>query len=529
MANIESKLTTIRSASGGEDVRDAIIGALRDINNDVPADMSNPVQKEYNMPQGSDLTVPLNPPELVSQIIVRQPGSGGKSTTLNDITVTENGEYPADDPSYDPDKELRYYSKVTVKVPQLANAVLDLEEEITQNGTYSAPADWGVDGIRTFTVNVSGAGGDGPFQVEFYDKVQSDPTAKAIQTQIIPKNGSAIFNPGQDGYPKSQIGQAFVGWNPEPVNVTRDMKCYPRFSDQTIEPGEIGDDWTVILAKKGIGYPLGAKKSLAYGAQFTNEEMMACGYDSESREEYRRAVFVTEMVKVAEGEGGTNSTWLSRAIRVNFGNRPSEETQSYALYTNPCATMQVPYPNHPDRKFLNGPFYSHMSQLFKDAIRPVVKYTQTSYNTDPPFMTTPSEEYIWLPSVRELFWGVPDNPDGLEPENINGCLGTNAYDKYITYVPQSLNYLHALSIDPEHYVSRLTNLGLPSNGQFGMALRDCDVNGGQGGGGMVVMNPANQGVESGKAYNRILDSGDTRYFHAKQWGDQTYFIFGFCL
>ena len=117
MANIESKLTTIKSASGGEDVRDAIIGALRDINNDVPADMSNPVQIVEDMPQGTDLTIPLNPPKLVSQILIKQPGSGGKSTTLNDITITENGEYPTDDEGYDPDEENRYYKKVTVKVP----------------------------------------------------------------------------------------------------------------------------------------------------------------------------------------------------------------------------------------------------------------------------------------------------------------------------------------------------------------------------------------------------------------------------
>ena len=38
MADISSKLDKIKSAERGEDVRDAIIGALRDINNDVPAD-----------------------------------------------------------------------------------------------------------------------------------------------------------------------------------------------------------------------------------------------------------------------------------------------------------------------------------------------------------------------------------------------------------------------------------------------------------------------------------------------------------
>ena len=96
MADISSKLDKIKSAERGEDVRDAIIGALRDINNDVPADMSNPERVTADMPGSSDLTIPFNPPKLVSEIYVRQAGSGGKSTTLKDITITENGEYPTE-------------------------------------------------------------------------------------------------------------------------------------------------------------------------------------------------------------------------------------------------------------------------------------------------------------------------------------------------------------------------------------------------------------------------------------------------
>lgn len=381
MANIESKLTTIRSAAGGEDVRDAIIGALRDINNDVPADMSNPVQIVEDMPQGTDLTIPLNPPKLVSQILIKQAGSGGKSTTLNDITITENGEYPTDDEGYDPNKENRYYSKVTVKVPQLANAVLDLEEEITQNGTYSAPADWGVDGLRTFTVNVSGASGDGPFQVEFYDKPQTDPTAAVMETQLVPNGGSAQPVKTQ---PTSDIG-VFTGWNPSPNHVTRDMKCYPKFGQIIIDPTDIADSWEVICQRGGAGYPLGSHAPLAYGATFTADEIKTInpGYAGGDV----ALNILMEMYKVGEGEGTSHSSWMSSAISI--GNWPvwlGEYTPSFYWANNSRI-----------RQFLNGIFFSHMSNIFKSSIVPVSKY---SLNNDG--IMVPTTDSVWIPGTSEV-------------------------------------------------------------------------------------------------------------------------------
>lgn len=386
MANIESKLTTIKSAAGGEDVREAIIGALRDINNDVPADMSNPKQKEYNMPSGSDLTVPINPPELISQIIVRQPNSGGKSTNLVEATITENGTYPTPDKddgggSYDPNKENRYYSKVTVKVPQLANAVLDLEEEITQNGTYSAPADWGVDGLRTFKVNVNAATGDGPFQVEFYDKPQTDPTATVIETQLVPNGGSAQ---NVKTLPTSDIG-VFTGWNPSPNYVTRDMKCYPKFGQIIIDPTDITDGWPVICQKGGAGYPLGSHAPLAYGATFTADEIKTInpGYTGGDV----ALNILMEMYKVGEGESTSHSSWMSSAISVSDWSNWLGEFTSGFYWAN----------NSRIRQFLNGIFFSHMNDIFKNSIVPVTKY---SLNNDG--VMAPTTDSIWIPGTSEV-------------------------------------------------------------------------------------------------------------------------------
>ncbi|MBR2247473.1 MAG: hypothetical protein IJ880_10655 [Bacilli bacterium] len=431
MANIESKLNTIRSASGGEDVRDAIIGALRDINNDVPADMSNPKQKEYNMPSGSDLTVPINPPELISQIIVRQPNTGGKSMKLVDATITENGEYPTPDKddgggSYDPDEEIRYYNKVTVKVPQLANAVLDLEEEITQNGTYSAPADWGVDGLRTFTVNVHGTSGDGPFTVDFYDKPSSDPSAKSIETQIVAYGGNAEFN----GVAPTSIIGPLTGWNPSPVNVTRNMKCYPVFGQIIIDPTDIGDDWDVICQKRGAGYPLGSHKILAYGATFTSDEVKKW-YPTYSGGDCVLEAYMN-MYKVAEGEGSSTSSWISTPISL------SSIPGTMQLGSGKNSWYKQFESHNGLREFLNGPFFSHMDSMFKNNI---VTVTKTSIDLDNnQYIPKPTQDTIWIPNLCEIgTWQT-----GTEETGYYDFLNSSTWSDSSVYV-QRFNLLNASS------------------------------------------------------------------------------------
>lgn len=436
MANIESKLTTIKSASGGEDVRDAIIGALRDINNDVPADMSNPVQIKEDMPLNSDLTIPLNPPKLVSQILIKQAGSGGKSTTLNDITITENGEYPTDDEGYDPNKENRYYSKVTVKVPQLANAVLDLEEEITQNGTYSAPADWGVDGIRTFTVNVNAATGDGPFQVEFYDKPQTDPTAKAIYTELVPKGGSVSFKGTALPTDPSGLGRPFAGWNPSPIDVTRDMKCYPNFASQHMVPGEIGPDWDVICADGGASYPIGSYRRLYFSATITKEELNAIGATGYTDD--ITVTFETIMTKVAEGEDGSKSTWLSLPDSLSY------DPERWAGFTKYLA-----WPDRYERKWLQL-LYTKFAPCFLQHIKPVTKYTQCSSDDVPPYSIVPTQDALWCASLKELCVDNDYWHDDIAHVWYNG---SREYEdikaKYYDGVPLDIPYVNNANLTPK--------------------------------------------------------------------------------
>ena len=380
MADIGSKLTTIRQAERGEEVREAIINALQDINNDVPADMSNPTDEQWSMPPAQDLYVPINPPRLIKSVTVTQPNTGGKRMITPDITIVDNGEYPKDDPNYKPDEEIRYYSKVTVKVPQLANKVLDLEEPITANGTYSA-FDFGADGIRTFTVNIQGATGDGPFVVDFYDKPASDPTAAIIETQFVPKGGSAqpVKTP-----PTSDVG-VFTGWNPSPNYVTRDMKCYPKFGQIIIDPTDITDGWDVICQKGGVGYPLGSHAPLAYGATFTADEIKTVNPEYTGGDVALNILM--EMYKVGEGEGTSHSSWMSSAISI----------RDWPVWLGEFAPSIYWANNSRTRQFLNGIFFDHMSNIFKNSIVPVNKY---SLNNDG--IMVPTTDSIWIPGTSEV-------------------------------------------------------------------------------------------------------------------------------
>ena len=395
MADISSQLNTIKQSERGESVREAINSALQAINNDVPPDIANPKQYTYDMEQGRDFSKTYDPPELISQIVVKQPGSGGKTTQRKSLKVTRNNTvWPRDeDPDkYDPDKDIFLYDKVEVEVETLANDVVDLDEPITQNGEYTAYGLKGADGIRSFVVNVSAASGEGPFNVEFYDKPASDPTAAVIQTQIVAKGSNVEFV----GAPPTSSMGTFTGWTPSPNNVTRDMKCYPIFGQIIVDPTEILENWDVICQKRGVGYPLGAHKTLAYGATFTADEIRTIN-PSYAGNDVAFNVFMM-MYKVAEGEGSSHSSWLSSCVStMDMPNWLGEYSSGFYWAGNSRL-----------RQFLNGIFFSHMTDIFKSNIIPVTKYS-----LDNSGVMVPTTDTIWIPGTSEV--GTENTkPEGYE-------------------------------------------------------------------------------------------------------------------
>lgn len=438
MANIDSQISKIRTAERGEDVRDSIISALRDINNDVPADMSNPTRVTGTMPPGTDLTINIDPPKLVNQVYIQQAGSGGKNTTLVDAKIVDNGKYPSEDKddgggSYDPDKEIRYYKSVDVNVDQLANKVVDLEEEITQNGSYSA-FDFGADGLRSFTVNVNPAPVSGQFEVTFYD---TDRTT-VLYTELVPAYGNADYHGPY--IPQDPGGKTFVGWNPSPVNVTRNMKCYPNFVSQQMVPGEIGPDWDIIVADGGAQYPIGSYKSLYYSATFKNSEIEAFGFRTGTTYD-KTITFSTIMTKVAEGEDGSKSTWLSLPTTMEFNSGWVPDWSSGKYYR---------WPDRWERKWMQC-LYTKFSPIFLQHIKPVIKYTQGSTAYDPPFEILTTQDTLWMTSIKEV---CIDNAYWENDLNVNLHYDqpfdhARAKAKYYDGLPLCLAYMNQAGLTPK--------------------------------------------------------------------------------
>ena len=469
MADISGYLNNIRSAESGETVRDSIIQCLNKINNDNP-NKTKPLNVTANGTYTSETGYSYNP------VTVNVPAGGSSNYTFEELEVTENGEY-------EPEEDNTMYKKVTVNVPQLANDLAPDGYTITQNGEYDPLLD-GYDGYGKIIVNVNEATGDGPFTVEFYDKDVSDPTGTVMQTQTVNKNGSASFDP-RNGYPTSPIGQVFMGWNPEPVNVTRDLKCYPRFGDQTVAVGEIPDSWEVICSKGGAGYPIGSFKSLAYGATFDGSELIPyfpnAGIGENDKYVYNT---ITLMVKVADGEDGSTSSWLGVANTNSLTKSSGSGPSSIVLWTpqywdNDWYSMGNQYL----RGFYNGAYFNHMSDIFKQHIKAVTKYT---VKTD---IVYPTSDKIWIPSAKEIFLdGVTyGEPQGERYMYYDYDMLYNRSTDYFTpeeyeAAKNNVPYIH-LNTSPVNYcpnkeIRDLLRQTYNGSGEVNLYTRDASGNGG---------------------------------------------------
>ena len=414
MADISGYLNNIRSAESGETVRDSIIQCLNKINKDNP-NKTKPLNVTANGTYTSETGYSYNP------VTVNVPGGGSSNYTFEELEVTENGEY-------EPDEDNKMFNKVTVNVPQLAKDLAPDGYTITQNGEYDPLLD-GYDGYGKIIVNVNEATGDGPFQVKFYDKPVTDPTAAVHETQLIAKGGSAATT----YRPTAPVGLSFVGWDPSPVNITRDMKCYPKFASQSVVIGEIPDDWDVICANGGAGYPLGSFKSLAYGATIPGAEIHELIPPWPSGNDY--AISSSGMaIKVAEGESGTNSSWIWFWFSAGALNQAPDNGWSQ--------TGGLDYTNRYYHTFLTC-LFNHMADIFKVSIKDCLKYTQCSDRNAPPYSIKPVSDKIWVPSVKEMM-GTDQETVGM---NIVSAYGEETqyetnYKKYVENVPQSIAYFN---------------------------------------------------------------------------------------
>ena len=126
MANISSYLNTIRTAASGESVRTAIVNCLNAINRDNPVTVQGKTITA-NGTYTAEGGIAFNP------VTVQVPTGGPDSYNFQDIEITENGEYQAEE-------ENTYFDKVTVAVPQFANDLME-ERKILSRHVYLSLGD----------------------------------------------------------------------------------------------------------------------------------------------------------------------------------------------------------------------------------------------------------------------------------------------------------------------------------------------------------------------------------------------------
>ncbi len=501
MAQINQYLDTIRNATGGEQVRDAIIQALDKIHGDNPVQVT---ERTATMPSdGSDLEINAEGGIAYDHIVVHPAsGSGSGVTKLTELEATENKEYVPD--------EGEYYSKVTVDVPQLNCDIMEDIYEVTENNTTIYAAEEGFDGFSAIHINVSNVPVSGSFKVQFYDTDR----VTLLDQQLVPAYGSATY--GGPYIPVDPSGKTFVGWNPVPYNIIKDTKCYPNFVSQQMVPGEIADGWDTIVADGGAHYPIGSYKSLYYSATFKNEEIEAFGFNTGSASD-KTITFSTIMRKVAEGEDGSRSTWLSLPTTMAFNQNWVSDWSAGKYYK---------WPDRWERKWMQC-LYTKFSPIFLQHIKPVVKYTQGSVSNDPPFEILTTQDALWMTAIKEVcidnaYW---ENDLSVNLHYDQPFDHAKAKAKYYDGLPLCIAYMNQAGLTPKqrdelfYFDSSQYYEMTPSMRDVGDHYLDRRIGFGTSGNKATYTNPETGEQESA----RYLADRGTPSWASGGW------IFGFCL
>lgn len=291
MADIDEYLLTIRDEGKGENVRSAIINAIRAIHADkeyTPSTLKVTQNGTYEATQGN----------VWNKVIVETDGGDGGSIDYDYIgTIRDNGYYTpeilVDYLGMEPGHAIGGFH---VDVDQVTG---DLGEiTITENGEYDPIKD-GWDGYSKVYVNVFGGSGQ-PGQncrVRFFDadgrllQQKSVAWGTDFTCDVVPSAGQ------------------FVGWNPSLQRITSDTDFHAVYANSGVAGNVIMDSWETIVTRmqsknKSI-YPPGSYKDiLISGGKNT-------GFGGAKVSYILRMVLVGYERDFTNGGGTAFSTWIS--------------------------------------------------------------------------------------------------------------------------------------------------------------------------------------------------------------------------
>lgn len=309
----------------------------------------------------------------------------------------------------------------------------------------------------------------GPFTVRFYDE-----TGALIQTDAnVPQGGKASCTLLDGTFNSENL--YFKGWNPAPDRVVQNMDCYPVYGDYIISHEEIHDSWETICADNGAHYPLGAYKSLVVQQLLPITRGETYTAPRKALEIWNAGAFSFDMVKVAEGEDGSTSTWLSTGVigyRDHSGYQGNIESScpmdgfgvtGYYIGTPGI----VDWGNSYAKKYLHEYLLPCLPESLQTHIKSVNKcykgyslagQTGSNYNT---VTEKTSLDKIWIPSSKELHSKLAAKRGW---ENVSSCEEGSGIDYTLVYVPT----YDLGNTDVEHTI--VTRTSFPPGYNTGMSV-----------------------------------------------------------
>ena len=219
-----------------------------------------------------------------------------------------------------------------------------------------------------------------------------------------------------------KVGQTCTGWDGDKT-ANRATTVYAKYGTPAIAVGEIRESWDEILEKGGAGWPIGSYKTIFIGDINTGNPLQI-PYEADLRQfpdigqlpsgTYPYYAEFT-MIKVAEGEGGTTSSWVSACPKTLYNAPIPGHIYDY----DEAKGVLTDYENSKVMEWLNSVFINWcLDSKFKAHIQPVQKYFKWTSPAGTN-INKPIQQRIWLPSVKEMFIAGYDDivPWGGEDQN----------------------------------------------------------------------------------------------------------------
>ena len=450
MAEIDNYLEIIRTSTSGENVRDAIINCMSEINKDskfkvVSKSITHHVNQDdthYYAPTGQvwkdvvlDIVLPDGSSETQTQ------------TATKDFTVdnsTENGDYP-------PEENSRW-GTIHVDIDWSAYANEDLGEiveittdELDSNSIFHAET-YGYTAVRAVkfsNVRSTGGGKIGPGNQLLYTVEYKDRNNNIVQaaTDVPAGDNAALYYTGVNPPDSGRTGTLI--WKPQ-AGSTRVYKNYTGsnalVADYISNSGGgdvITDSWEQIAANGGANVKVGDYKTLVLAEDRTVTipekifNLKSLYVDPDSHETtgdiYRARMSSAQyvgvsllMVCVCKGEPGSSTSWVSATpFNLPSGSVLNPDGTTYLPtqygfdYTIDYGQyiQQTDWEDSPVRQYINtSEFLDLFPTEVKRAIKPMTKAfygipSHTFKMAEPPnapMRKTSGNNKIWLPSTSEF-------------------------------------------------------------------------------------------------------------------------------